>query len=372
MKNKIATANAGSCPLCSGKRSKTVGDTTYAGFHGDESYTVHIVQCKDCGFVYQDPRLNDRALDAYYGSHDTYFDTSHLETPLPVLKRYESVHRFVAEHMKLPPKPSLLDVGTFLGQFPAFMREKGFTVAGIDINARSEEMGKRRGFSIRRATLADLAGSGERYDLITLNHLLEHLSDLAVLKIARGLLHKNGALFIEVPNVEDIPRDAIGYFTAEHLSYFSPATLTRLMARYGFSLYALELRAGRITDAELGSILALFAPAHEIRQPLTERERIVRVLRSLKGKEAYLWGSGFHSKMLMGLYPLDIAGLIDSSPERQGKTLFGKKIHAPSDVNPACILVSSFGSEKEIAAAARKMFPEAEVVTLYEAEPSRG
>ena len=88
------------------------------------------------------------------------------------------------------------------------------------------------------------------FDVIVLNHVLEHIEEpLGLLRSLGNLLGPQGKLFIEVPNVRSararlshqIPSRKCGFDERYrafpiHLWYFSPATLARLLRNAGLDL----------------------------------------------------------------------------------------------------------------------------------------
>ena len=82
----------------------------------------------------------------------------------------------------------------------------------------------------------------DKFDIITLWHVLEHLPDLSskVDKI-RTLLKKNSTLYIAVPNYRSFDADQYkenwaGYDVPRHLYHFDQATIKLLFANHGMKL----------------------------------------------------------------------------------------------------------------------------------------
>ncbi len=102
------------------------------------------------------------------------------------------------------------------------------------------------------AGLEATAKSGP-YDLIIVSHVLEHLIDLDLIELLRGLLADGGLLYIEVPDAlryESYQRvEYLYYFDRLHVNHFTPQSLVRLMTGYGFGYvkhfeYAFPYRDG--------------------------------------------------------------------------------------------------------------------------------
>jgi SAM-dependent methyltransferase len=86
----------------------------------------------------------------------------------------------------------------------------------------------------------------ERFDLVTLTHVLEHLlNPISVLERLRHAL-ADGVLLVEVPNADDRLLKAWGgryrpLCPGDHVSFFSESSLTTLLSAAGFDV--VEMRS---------------------------------------------------------------------------------------------------------------------------------
>ena len=163
-----------------------------------------------------------------------------------VVSRERDVSRGRSQACWTPePKGAVLDVGTGMGYLLAAFAEElpQFDIVGYDLNDEKEE-------SIRANGATDFySGSLEnipkKFDLITLNHVLEHLADpVTVLKQAAALLKPEGYLAVIVPCFKYVYTD---FFFLEHCSHFTESSLNVVSALAGLSIVdRLEGRLGRI------------------------------------------------------------------------------------------------------------------------------
>lgn len=153
----------------------------------------------------------------------------------------------------------LLDVGCAYGWFLLEARRRGMPGVGIEPDPAIAEAARREGLDVRTGyfpeALEPLERSGS-FDVIAFNDVLEHISDLpGTLAACRKLLAPDGRLVVSAPSSEGaLYRAAVALrrlgrrsplsrlwqegFPSPHLSYFSPESLDRLMARHGLSLRA--------------------------------------------------------------------------------------------------------------------------------------
>lgn len=143
---------------------------------------------------------------------------------------------------------SLFDVGCGFGLALAHYRSKGINVAGVDPAPEAVAYACSQGLDVRVGGIDVLAmDSTTRYDLVTLNNVLEHLREPArtLLSIRESLLTRDGVLVVDVPNefnpfqtVADAQWELGQWWVCppNHINYFTPATLQHLLERCGYEV----------------------------------------------------------------------------------------------------------------------------------------
>ena len=122
----------------------------------------------------------------------------------------ETVLRAIADFWTAPPRAWVLDVGSGVGTFVLACRRRGFRAFGIEPD-RIGQGGRISSIQIAQRRLEDqvfAASVGERlpfadhsFDLITMNQVMEHVSDqTAVMGEALRVLKHGGAIYIASPN----------------------------------------------------------------------------------------------------------------------------------------------------------------------------
>ncbi|MDQ3990693.1 MAG: class I SAM-dependent methyltransferase, partial [Actinomycetota bacterium] len=137
-------------------------------------------------------------------------------------------------------------------------RQDGWDVHGIEPSPRACRTAKERyGLDLEPTTLDDFSAA-DRFDVIYLSHVFEHLPrPSAALEKIRSLLAPDGLLLIEVPNQFDAlirrivrwvrvgRRAPRTFYSIHHPLFFGPRQLAALLRRHDF---AVNVRAHVPTD----------------------------------------------------------------------------------------------------------------------------
>lgn len=199
-----------------------------------------LEKCNACGFVITNPRPDDEELSKYYQS-DNYISHTDKSTNL-IDKVYKTARRFtlqwklklVMEHT-IEPSSNVLDYGCGTGAFLKLCQNHKLRIAGVEPSSIAREQAQRNTGIEISPTFDSVNGV---FDVITLWHVLEHVGDLNVtIEKLKNLLHKNGTMFIAVPNLQS--HDALqfgahwaAYDVPRHLWHFSQKTMTRLLENH--------------------------------------------------------------------------------------------------------------------------------------------
>jgi len=136
---------------------------------------------------------------------------------------------------------SVLEIGPGGGFALAFFKNLGKEVKGVETSASSSVfMREKLGLSVDNAMLEDYSDPTQ-YDLVFLNHVLEHFLDpQAAMRKLASLVSPSGLLYIRVPNHNSYDRRAMGNawpaYAPFHISYFSDASLKKLYEQNGFDV----------------------------------------------------------------------------------------------------------------------------------------
>lgn len=218
------------CNLCGSERRRPF--TRRQGFD--------VVACAECGLVYVSPRLGPQALVEHYNGNESSRIQYYLDAE-PADRRSFAVVLEAVER-RLPGRGRVLDVGPNVGTCLALARERGWDVAGVEINAEAaRHCREARGLDVRAGTLDDCPFPPASFAAILMGDVIEHLPDpRRALGQARELLRPGGLVAISTPDIGGWAGRALQVKPEEHIYYFSPATMTALLQRAGFEV--LEVR----------------------------------------------------------------------------------------------------------------------------------
>lgn len=216
-----------SCPICSThslERDWILEDYAFT-------------RCKSCGNMYQSRRPVKSDLEARYDSEYFQYEIENEKNFLDLMLKGINDVGF-----DLNKKGSVLDIGCATGIFLGFMKEKGWSVQGVEICAPAARYGiEKRGVPISIGTLEDAELEDGIFDVVHISHVIEHVTDPAqfIQDIFR-VLKPGGILYCTTPNIAGFQaklfkerwRSAI----ADHMVLFSVHSLKQLLRSEGFKI----------------------------------------------------------------------------------------------------------------------------------------
>jgi len=193
---------------------------------------VHVLErCSGCGLVYGanfSPDSVSYRGDEYFVRKNEY--VQHWEEFCVLFGHLlEKIERF-------KPRGVLLDVGAGVGILLHVARQRGFITHGVEVSEWASAYARNeRKLDVVAGTLEDAAFPDSQFDVIVINHVLEHVPDpLEVLRTARRILKDDGVIVVGVPNIGSIMAGVLrerwpSLRPEEHIWHFNPSTLRRLI-----------------------------------------------------------------------------------------------------------------------------------------------
>jgi len=143
----------------------------------------------------------------------------------------------------------LLDVGAGVGTLLSVAARRGFAVKGVEVSRWAAAFAReKKGLDILTGSLEDACLEMEAFDVVVINHVLEHVDEpRALMAEVHRILKNDGLLVIGVPNIGSIMAGLqSGKWPSlrpeEHIWHFTPATIKRLVTEAGFTELYFEAR----------------------------------------------------------------------------------------------------------------------------------
>lgn len=214
------------CPLCDG--------TIFA------DWRFGLLRCEQCDLVVADsvwqPAANEQLNEASFGGNYEpvrsfwvrLFEASNNRRTMSRLRGAIGIGG-----------GRLLEIGVGSGSFLAYAQAHGYFPLGCDLSAViCSRVERNRGIAMHCGSLESLSDE-LLFDVVVMNHVLEHVSDpVVLLKAVRAHLKPGGLLHLAVPNVEAWEAWLPGWNCYEpyHLLYFTPRTLRLAAEKSGFKI----------------------------------------------------------------------------------------------------------------------------------------
>lgn len=224
------------CPVCDSASSELFFEKDWFTFS----------RCRECAMVYLNPRLNEQATYAFYNSqwnaiyNETKFDEVSTSTKLDDEINAANLERI----LRLRGSTGrLLEIGCAKGFFLRVAKDAGFEVHGLELNERNYRRARADvGDGVLNVDLFSAAYPADHFDVIYMRDVFEHVpKPKAMLEEMNRIARAGCVVFIEVPNIEGlmyklVRQRHICVFGFEHLNYWAPETLGKLLERTGFAV----------------------------------------------------------------------------------------------------------------------------------------
>lgn len=284
----MPTETLAECPLCDGTSVHAL--PTPGHWIGGECFsdlTLGLRKCR-CGMIFASPRPTVELLNAFYSGNGYSCHSLEGSASSGAAAR----HLLDAVEGRLPAGvgKSLLDYGA--GSGALLLAAHGWEKFAFEPGQKGLESCRMNGLE---ATDDVMAIPRNRFGLITLHHVLEHIPNpLEVLEGLHAFSVPNGLLYIGVPNAHAMrARLALPFLSRRfnvderyrafplHLHYYTRQTLARMLARSGWKVvHASTMGIGldQFFAAKEGEQPDMAKPS---RRPEPAKPRLRRVLRDL-------------------------------------------------------------------------------------------
>lgn len=230
------------CPVCGSKEYAVLYES------GDYEYdlpgTFYISCCKGCGLIYQNPRPTLAEILRYYPEWYEPYNTFGPKI-IRSIRHHLLVRSRIRKYCQLfsgkAGRIKVLDVGCANGELlNELSSHSQFECAGVEPVTYAADIAARHGFFVYNSTLEDAKIPDVSFDLVIMNHVLEHMPDpVKTVKKAFSVLKEDGILSGELPCVSSLERIIFGrywgmYHMPRHLTFFSKELIERFLREIGF------------------------------------------------------------------------------------------------------------------------------------------
>ena len=252
------------CPNCGGKSFAVLATT--------DRYKMGLrtVGCSGCGLVLTNPRPSAERMKKFYAEDYRRYYTGFSKPSAEYIAKFRRAER-ATHHVRylssagvLTSARRILDVGCAEGSLLKAIRDECPQSERYGVEPNPDF----RSFAARYADTRHIWPTSEEvlfdsgfssFDLITVIHVLEHVSDpVAFLSALSAKLSNHGQVYVDVPDIASY-RD-IDVLHVAHLYHFSETTLEFAARKAGFDVVAMERHN---PPSHPTSVRALLAPRND-------------------------------------------------------------------------------------------------------------
>lgn len=237
----------------------------------------NMLQCNDCNFVFAKKVPSIEELIKHY---EGYGRNDYL-SPITV-KRY---HQILDQFEPFRKTNNIIDIGCGIGYFAEVAKERGWNVYGTEFTDEAIAICKKKGINMQQGKVNPSHYPNEHFDMITSFEVIEHINNpLEEIEIFFKILRPGGGVYLTTPNFNSISRllsgpdwTVVGY--PEHLSYYTPSSINKLLNKFGFKKRKVETTGFSITK-------------HKISQKKVENAKYIEAGSDdevLRGKMETIW-----------------------------------------------------------------------------------
>lgn len=247
----IATFARPMCPFCGEAGAHLYESLKDELFGAPGSWGFRRCENPECDLIWLDPTPLASELSKAYRSYYTHTQSGsidRIDAKWWVCARLIGLYGHLVHYTGLSErrqdlltrhldgvKPgSLLEIGCGDGSFLSVARERGWKTTGVDSDPQAAQAAlKKYGIVVQVGRIEDCDFPREHFDLIVMNHVIEHVLDpAALLSACAAILRREGRVLLVTPNSAGLGHVVFGrrwrgLEPPRHFHLFSPGTLER-------------------------------------------------------------------------------------------------------------------------------------------------
>lgn len=232
-----------------------------------------VYRCKDCGLVFQNPRVKEKYIKLYYTSKLGYYnppkDRVKNENTTSIFRKFlkkqtlinhfnynnsgkknlfyflltSPFKRFLNKNSFpiFKKEGNLLEIGCSHGRFLEMMEKTGWRVRGVEMDERVAAYAKReRNLEVYHKRIEDCNFNKGEFDVAVMNMLLEHLyNPFKVLQNVTLWLKSGGQLIFSIPYFDGLEFKwfedyCYGLQLPFHITFFNKKVLRQYLKTLGY------------------------------------------------------------------------------------------------------------------------------------------
>jgi 2-polyprenyl-3-methyl-5-hydroxy-6-metoxy-1,4-benzoquinol methylase len=222
-----------------------------------------VVKCKNCGFIYLNPRPDMAEFATIYPkNYYCYSDSSHevLDKGNHIFKLKQKLIgemgfpkriRRLLNSYPLKDEVNVIDIGCGNGSALDIFKKIGgkqVKTYGIDMSDSAARIAAKKGHIVYKGDFSEVDLPGSMFDIIYSSNVIEHVADPSVfMEKAAHILKPNGLFLCETPNIASWDAEFFkksghwgGYHFPRHWTFFTPVIIQELGNKFG--LTAVEIK----------------------------------------------------------------------------------------------------------------------------------
>lgn len=229
------------CPICDSTKTKR--------YYSNQA--LSLFRCKTCGVKFQHPMPAPEVLGKIYSSE--YYDSFYPEKNLGEQRLLFQERLEMLENLREDKKGKVLDVGCGRGVFLEVAKERGWDCIGQEFSRDAAmTLETRLGVEIFVCNnLSEAKFQPESFDLVNMNHVLEHIYEpVKTIREIYRILKPGGIFYCEVPRQSNFlnllsnifgKRDFGFSYLPEYLFLLDVRSMSLLLEDSGFELLAIKI-----------------------------------------------------------------------------------------------------------------------------------
>lgn len=313
--------------------------------------TLDLAYCQHCQHISSEQKSNESSESLSKLIYEELYEGFGVTA---LSKQQTAFTHFLADWLMSTAgtSGSALEVGCHDGFFLNLLKQKGWTVRGVEPSPHAKQAQSQFGIEVHQGFFHGDLLPASSFDLVVCRHVVEHVPQPTefVASLAKTV-KPGGLLYLEVPNSYQSLQERIFLeFHIDHISYFTPQSLQHVLnlsgdfeilhfeSAYSYMRFPfLHLIARKRSDARNPvspkSSISGFSIESAMRRFKSEYSTQIANLQVLKGRPLGLWGSGSVATQFAidGGWDSSHITAVDPAQSNQGKFLSvsGIRVESP-------------------------------------------